>query len=70
MQADEILKQFGDVVRSRRKRLGLSQEELAFEAEMDRTYISGIERGKRNISLLNIYRLAAALKVKPRELIR
>lgn len=48
----------------------LSQEELADAAEIDRTYVSSCERGKRNISLLNIYRLAAALGVGPHELLR
>ncbi len=67
-KASPIFKQFGDVVRKKRKRLGMSQEELAFEANLDRTYISSVERGHRNVSLLNIHRIAKALKVKPRDL--
>ena len=60
--------QFGDRVREYRKRLGLSQEELAHACNLDRTYIGGVERGERNISLLNIHRIAAALKLNPSEL--
>ncbi len=48
----------------------LSQEELADAAHLDRTYVSSCERGKRNIGLINIHRLAAALGVKPSDLLR
>jgi DNA-binding XRE family transcriptional regulator len=54
---------FGVVVRGYRRRLGLSQEELAWRADMHRTYLADIERGRRNISLLRIARLIAALEV-------
>jgi transcriptional regulator with XRE-family HTH domain len=64
----EIQKRFGERVRELRKRKGLSQEALALACELDRTYIGGVERGERNISLVNIYRIAEALGVKPREL--
>ncbi|MCW5923284.1 MAG: helix-turn-helix transcriptional regulator [Saprospiraceae bacterium] len=47
----------------------MSQEALAFKAGFDRTYISLVERGKRNLSLLNICRFAEALDVKPSELL-
>ncbi len=69
MQAGLIQKQFGDAVRKERQRLGLSQEKLAFAAGLDRTYISSVERGERNISLVNIHKIAKALKVKPRDLL-
>ena len=49
-----ILVEFGKNVRELRKSKGLSQEELAFRAELHRTYIGMIERGERNISLTNI----------------
>jgi len=71
MEADretQIQKHFGERVREIRKRKGLSQEALALACELDRTYIGGVERGERNISLINIYRIAEALEVKPREL--
>jgi ribosome-binding protein aMBF1 (putative translation factor) len=64
----EIQKHFGERVREIRKRKGLSQEALALACELDRTYIGGVERGERNISLINIYRIAEALGVEPREL--
>ena len=64
----EIQKRFGERVREIRKRKGLSQEALALASELDRTYIGGVERGERNISLINIYRIAEALGVEPREL--
>lgn len=55
----------------RRLRLaaGLSQEELAARAGLHRTYVSSVERAQRNISLENIYALAEALRVDPRELL-
>lgn len=49
---------------------GRSQEALAHEAGLDRTYVSSCERGRLNIGLLNIYRLAAALGVSPEELLK
>jgi transcriptional regulator with XRE-family HTH domain len=64
----QILKAFGQRVKSVRLERAISQEELGHIAELDRTYISGIERGIRNVSLLNIARLAKALDVEPAEL--
>ena len=58
----------GARVRELRKPLGLSQEGLAHEAGLDRTYIGGVERGERNISHDNIWRLADALGVRPGDL--
>ena len=60
---------FGTVVRSYRKSKGWSQEKLASETGLDRTYIGGVERGERNIALLNIFRIAEALDVPPSKLI-
>ena len=59
---------FGVRVRELRKQMGFSQEGLALACGLDRTYIGGVERGERNISLLNIYKIAAALGVPPKEL--
>ncbi|MFN2286104.1 MAG: helix-turn-helix domain-containing protein [Anaerolineae bacterium] len=56
---------FGAAVKIYRKEAGLSQEELAALSKLDRTYISGIERGVRNPTLLTIYRLATALEIGP-----
>lgn len=67
MQGDEMVQQellqFGLRVKALRTALGISQEQLGLVAELDRTYISGIERGIRNVSLLNIHRIARALQV-------
>lgn len=59
---------FGARVRALRTARGWSQERLAAEAKLDRTYIGGIERGERNPSLLNINRVAKALNVRVRDL--
>jgi transcriptional regulator with XRE-family HTH domain len=56
-------KAIGEVVHNRRKRLGLSQEELSARAELHRTYVSDIERGGRNASLITLARLSSALGV-------
>lgn len=53
----------GKRVKELRNRLGISQEELADIAELDRTYITSVECGKRNISIVNIEKLAKALQV-------
>lgn len=63
------LQQFGNNIKMLRIEKGYSQEKLAEVADFDRTYISLIERGKRNLSLLNICRFAKALDVKPFQLI-
>ena len=59
------LKAFGVRVRKLREQLDWSQEHLAERAGLHRTYISGLERGERNVSVLNILRLARALKTTP-----
>jgi transcriptional regulator with XRE-family HTH domain len=63
------LYQFGTQVRKLRQARNWSQEEFATKAGLDRTYIGGIERGERNVSLRNIWRLAKALGVKPSDLL-
>ena len=66
---DEAIKaSFGQRVRELRTEKGLSQEGLALACDLDRTYIGGIERGERNVSLVNIQKIAAALGVPVREL--
>ena len=58
-----MLENFGNRLRTLRTSRNLSQEQLADLAGLDRTYISGVERGKRNVSLLNIAKIARALEV-------
>jgi transcriptional regulator with XRE-family HTH domain len=57
-------------VRQKRRRLGLSQEAFADSCELDRTYVGGIERGERNVALVNIEKIASALHVRLSELFR
>lgn len=60
---NEIKKRFGLAVKKRRQELNISQEELAERASLHRTYISDIERGRRNVSLENIENIAKALEI-------
>lgn len=59
----------GANVRRLRQERGLTQEQLAFEAQIDLTYLGGIERGKRNPSLLVIARIATAVGAEPSDLV-
>ncbi len=69
MKADiQILREFGLRIQQERKKLGMSQEELAFRAGMHRTYIGMIERAERNITLSNIKKLADALQLNIKDL--
>lgn len=63
----DIIKQFGQIIRDLRKEKGLTQEELGELADLHFSYIGGIERGERNISLLNIYKLCNALEISMAE---
>lgn len=67
-KSQNIRVRFGQAVRKRRHELSLSQEDLANLSELHRTYISGVERGLRNISLENIEKLSAALDLSLSEL--
>ncbi len=66
----DTLKRFGDKVRELRIKKGLSQEQLAELSGLHRTYISSLELGKRNVSLINIFALAKALGVTPDKLLK
>ncbi len=66
----DIRERFGFAVKDRREALGLTQEEFAERAGIHRTYLSDVERGTRNLSLINIERLASALTIKISELFR
>ena len=69
IDAAAFLRSFGQAVRRQREKLDLSQEELGFRADLDRTYISGIERGVRNPTLKIVWRLAKAAGTRPSKLI-
>ena len=64
----KILKNFGEQVKKKRKQANLSQEELAEKLGVHRTYMSFIERGQRNPSLLMVFKISRALKIKLPEL--
>ena len=64
-----VLVRFGKALRSRRAETGLSQEGLAALAGLDRTYVGGIERGERNVALVNLSKLAKALGLSLSELL-
>lgn len=63
MLAVDELAAFGGAVRALRRRRGLTQERLSELSELDQTYLSGVERGRRNLGLRNVYRIARALGV-------
>ncbi len=67
---EDIRVRFGKAVRNRRHKLNVSQEEFADMCALDRTYIGGIERGERNVSLVNIEKIARALQIRLSELFR
>lgn len=68
MESREVLIKFGQCVRQLRKERNLSQEELSFKADLHRTYIGMIERAEKNITLVNIEKIAKALRVDIKEL--
>jgi transcriptional regulator with XRE-family HTH domain len=68
--APDIRERFGFAVKIRREELKLTQEDLAHKSGIHRTYLSDVERGARNLSLINIERLAQALTLSMSELFR
>jgi transcriptional regulator with XRE-family HTH domain len=65
---DDALKILGDAIRQRRRGLNLSQDELAHRSGLHRTYLSDVERGRRNISFLSLVAIASGLGVTVSEL--
>ena len=65
---NDVKTTFGQRVRALRKRVGLSQEQLALKCGLDRTYIGGVERGERNISIVNVEKIARAMELSPKDL--
>jgi len=66
---EELLKELAKKIKNRRNKLGISQEKLAEECEFDRTYISLLERAKRNPSYLSLMKLSIGLKIELSELL-
>jgi transcriptional regulator with XRE-family HTH domain len=69
MGAKSVASAFGKVLRDAREAAGLSQEDLASDADIDRTYVSMLERGVRQPTLETIFRLAKAVKLTPAALV-
>jgi transcriptional regulator with XRE-family HTH domain len=67
---ENIRVRFGKALRQRRNKIGVSQEAFAGMCELDRTYIGGIERGERNVALVNIEKLAKTLRISISELFK
>lgn len=63
MDATVIQTRLGEAVRAARKVLGVSQEELAFRCGLHRTYIGSLERGERNVAIVNVVKIAKALRI-------
>ena len=70
LSSQDIRIRFGRALRRRREKLGVSQEVFADLCQLDRTYIGGIERGERNVALVNIEKIAKALKIPIPQLFR
>jgi len=66
---DELLAALGLAIRKARLEMGISQEALAVDSELDRSYVGGIERGEHNLSLINLKKISKALNRKPSELL-
>lgn len=60
---DKVLLQLGEALRERRTELGISQYELASRCRMHRTFVAGVERGERNVSVLTLRRITEQLEI-------
>lgn len=67
---EDVRIRFGKALRQQRSKLGISQEAFADLCGLDRTYIGGIERGERNVALVNIEKIAKALRISLSDLFR
>ena len=70
MSKKKILVDFGDKIRELRKEQGISQEELSYKADLHRTYIGMIERAEKNITLVNVQKIANGLNISLIELLK
>lgn len=64
-----VLRKFGASVRHFRRMAELTQEEFADICEIDRSYLGGVERGERNLTLVNVIKICDALKINPSEML-
>ena len=62
---DPVLAALGAAIRRERSARGLSQEALAVDADLDRSYMGGVERGEHNLTVMNLVKIAGALKLTP-----
>lgn len=69
MAVEDIRITMGGILREFREQQGWSQEELGHRSGLHRNYIGGIERGERNVALINIAKLSKALGIRPRDLL-
>ena len=67
---DVYLKKVGRTIRETRKSKGMSQESLALESGLDRSYVGGVERGERNLSILNLKKISDALRLSVSDLFK
>ena len=67
---DNLNQAFGAALRGLREKAGISQQDLAFECELDRTYISLLERGLRQPTIATMFTLSAQLDIKPSKLVK
>ncbi len=70
MKKNPTLVQLGQQIRKAREKAAISQEEFAYRADLDRTYVGGVERGERNLGVLNLFKLAAVLNIPASNLIK
>ncbi len=66
---DEMLVALGRAIKQARTEIGLSQEALAVDADIDRSYLGGIERGEHNVTVINLAKIANALELTPSDLL-
>jgi transcriptional regulator with XRE-family HTH domain len=70
LEQNVFLKKLGLSIRRARQKKGLSQESLALAADLDRSYIGGVERGERNIAIMNLKKIADTLKIPVSQLLK
>jgi len=69
LSGNPALLALGSAIRAERIKQGMAQEALAFEAGLDRSYLGGIERGEHNVAIINLVKIANALKIRLSELL-